>query len=129
MPHNAFNPKAKAFVAKQFKFSGVTYEVGAVFPHKDLKVPDYEMRGLWLADLVDFKSQEEIEESALVAAEEARIKKLLEEEEAELAAAGLPNAPTSTPPPPLTEAPAGFATELPAAAPARPKAKAQASRP
>lgn len=83
MPQNVFNPKGRAIVVKAFVFSGRRFELDEEFPHaeyrKDPKYQftDHDLRGLWLADLVDFKTDEDITELAAqrahIEAEKARI--------------------------------------------------------
>ena len=83
MPQN-YNPKARAFVAKSFLFAGRRFEIGEEFPHLDLRKDpkagfgDNELRGLWLADLVEFPDDpaQAAADRAVIEAEKARIKAL-----------------------------------------------------
>jgi len=43
-----------ATCSRGFTFAGKKYDAGAVFPYEALGVIEHDVRGLWLADLVEF---------------------------------------------------------------------------
>jgi hypothetical protein len=51
---NLFDPQCAATVRKDFRYAGTEYKSGDDFPHKAIGVTDFELRGLWAADLVIF---------------------------------------------------------------------------
>jgi len=54
MPTRPFNPGSEAQAATPFTFAGVKYAKGERFPYRDLKVIDFDLRGLWLAERIEF---------------------------------------------------------------------------
>lgn len=66
MGRNIFDPRGYAVAAKAFTHSGTRYELGDHFPHEELGCIEFELKGLWLADLIDFQPR-----PAQVAAPEA----------------------------------------------------------
>lgn len=60
MARNSFNSIGHAVAAKPFRYAGVEYDKGEEFPHRDLGIIEHELRGLWLADLIDFVDEQQI---------------------------------------------------------------------
>lgn len=54
MPSKPFQFGSEAVASAGFTYSGVRYAKGQRFPYKDLGVIEFDLRGLWLADLVEF---------------------------------------------------------------------------
>lgn len=49
-----FLPGTQATVAKPFAHDGKTYARGDAFPYRKLGMIDHNLRGLWLAGLIEF---------------------------------------------------------------------------
>lgn len=49
-----FAPGLDAVVATDFIHAGVQCKRGESFPYRDLKLTDLALRGLWMANLIDF---------------------------------------------------------------------------
>jgi hypothetical protein len=49
-----FAPGLDAVVATDFIHAGVQCRKGELFPHRELKLTDLALRGLWMANLIDF---------------------------------------------------------------------------
>jgi|KBSSwiStaDraftv2_1062776.scaffolds.fasta_scaffold00132_114 hypothetical protein len=49
-----FVPALDAVVATDFIHAGVQCKRGDPFPHRELKLSEFSLRGLWLANLIDF---------------------------------------------------------------------------
>lgn len=54
MQHRLYAPVLDSVVANDFTHAGTRYTGGMPFPHKDLALNDVELRGLFLAQLIDF---------------------------------------------------------------------------
>lgn len=55
MPSKPFQFGGEAVVlAKEFAFAGSRYAKAQPFPYKGLGVIEFDLRGLWLADLIEF---------------------------------------------------------------------------
>lgn len=54
MSARAFMPSLDSVVIVDFLHAGVARKAGESFPHRDLKLSDLDLRGLWLARLIDF---------------------------------------------------------------------------
>lgn len=52
--NNAFAPGYEAVAAMPFTFAGVKYAKGTPFPYRDLGIIDFDLRGLWLAERIEF---------------------------------------------------------------------------
>lgn len=57
MPSKPFRPGYEVVAAQPFTFAGVKYAVGERFPYRDLGVIDFDLGGLWRADLVEFRDE------------------------------------------------------------------------
>lgn len=53
-PQNVFSTEHEAYNVKDFTYAGETMKKGAVFPFKDLKLHETDIRGLWNAEHVRF---------------------------------------------------------------------------
>lgn len=51
---NTFDADNEAVTSEEFTFSGRTFKVGTVFPHKDYNLPPIELKGLHLAGKISF---------------------------------------------------------------------------
>lgn len=49
-----FAPGLDSVVVTDFIHAGVQCKKGEPFPHRELKLTDLALRGLWLANLIDF---------------------------------------------------------------------------
>jgi len=49
-----FAPALDSVVATDFIHAGVQCKRGEPFPHRELKLTEHALRGLWLAHLIDF---------------------------------------------------------------------------
>lgn len=54
MPSKPLRFGFEAVAAKPFTYSGVKYSKGERFPYKGLGVIDFDLRGLWMAELIEF---------------------------------------------------------------------------
>jgi hypothetical protein len=54
MSARVFAPALDAVVATDFIHAGVQCKRGDSFPHRELKLTDLALRGLWMANLIDF---------------------------------------------------------------------------
>ena len=50
----AFSPGSEAVAAMPFTYAGTRYAKGERFPYRDLGVIDYDLRGLWAAERIEF---------------------------------------------------------------------------
>lgn len=57
MPSTPFNPGSEAVAAVDFTYAGVKYAKGAAFPHRELKIIEFDLLGLWRGDRIAFTSQ------------------------------------------------------------------------
>ena len=54
MSARVWAPGLDAVVATNFVHAGVRCQKGDPFPYRDLKLTDLALRGLWMANLIDF---------------------------------------------------------------------------
>lgn len=54
MPSKQFRPGFEATASQPFTFAGVKYAKGERFPYRDLGIIDFDLRGLWLAERIEF---------------------------------------------------------------------------
>jgi len=57
MPLKPFRPGFEAVAAKPFTSAGVKYGKSERYPYRDLGVIDFDLRGLWGADLIEFTDE------------------------------------------------------------------------
>jgi len=54
MPSKPFRPGYEASASQLFTFAGVKYARGDRFPYRDLGIIDFDLRGLWFAERIEF---------------------------------------------------------------------------
>lgn len=55
---------SEAVVSRDFTFSGVRYAKGRAFPYKELGIIEFDARGLWRAELIEFTGKPYVVASA-----------------------------------------------------------------